>query len=100
MPGSTYRLAPKAGEMIFVATVVSRDLPSEIRLSLDASNVIVSITARFLPLSSEKTHLISEEGFRFKGLLGKLVGFFAHGSIRKAHRRHMNAFKRFAEEHP
>ena len=79
MPGSTYRLVPKAGEMIFVATVVSTDLPSEIRLSLDASNVTVSITARFLPLSAAKTHLISEKEFSFKGLLGKLIGFFAQG---------------------
>lgn len=99
MPGSTYRLVPKAGEMIFHATVVSRDLPAEIRLSLDASNVTVSIAARFLPLSAAKTHLISEEEFTFKGLLGKLVGFFAQGSIPKAHRHHMEAFKRFAEEH-
>lgn len=98
LPGSTYRLVPKAGEMIFLATVVSRDLPSELRLSLDASSVTVSITARFLPLSAEKTHLISEEEFRFKGLLGKLVGFFAQGSIRKATRCHMIGFKRFAEE--
>lgn len=36
MPGSTYRLVPKSGAMIFVATVVSRDLPNEICLSLDA----------------------------------------------------------------
>jgi len=98
-PGSTYRLVPKTGEMIFHATVVSRDLPREIRLSLDASNVTVSITARFLQLSAANTHLISEEEFSFKGVLGKLVGFFAQGSIRKAHRRHMEAFKRFAEEH-
>ena len=97
MPGSTYRLLPKAGEMIFLATVASRDLRSEIRLSLDASNVTVSITVRFLPLSGEKTNLVSEEEFSFKGLLGKLVGFFAQGSIRRAHRRHMNAFKRFVE---
>lgn len=98
MPGSTYRLVPKKGEMVFLATIVSRNLPNEIRLSLDASNVTVSITARFIQLSVEKTRLVSEEEFSFKGLVGKLVGFFAQGSIRKAHRRHIEAFKRFAEE--
>ena len=98
MPGSTYRLVPKKGEMVFLATIVSRNLPNEIRLSLVASNVTVSITARFIQLSVEKTRLVSEEEFSFKGLVGKLVGFFAQGSIRKAHRRHIEAFKRFAEE--
>jgi hypothetical protein len=98
MPGSTYRLVPKKGSMVFVATVVSRDLPNEIRLSLDASNVVVSVTARFISLSAEKTRLVSKEEFRFKGLVSKLVGFFARGSISKAHRRHMEAFKQFAEQ--
>ena len=98
MPGSRYRLVPKKGEMVFVATVVSRDLPGEIRLRLDASNVTVSITARFLSVSANKTRLVSEEEFKFKGLVGKVVGFFAQASIRKAHRNHMEAFKRFAEQ--
>jgi hypothetical protein len=54
MPGSKYRLVPKKGKMVFVATVLSRDLPNESRLSLDASNVAVSITARFVALSPKK----------------------------------------------
>jgi hypothetical protein len=98
MPGSKYRLVPKKGKMVFVATVLSRDLPNESRLSLDASNVAVSITARFVALSPEKTRLISEEVFSFKGLVSKFFGFFAQAAIRKAHRRHMEGFKRFAEQ--
>jgi hypothetical protein len=98
LPGSKYRLVPKKGKMVFVATVLSRDLPNESRLSLDASNVAVSITGRFVALSPEKTRLISEEVFSFKGLVSKFFGFFAQGAIRKAHRRHMEAFKRFAEQ--
>ena len=99
MPGSKYRLAPKTGDMVFVATVISRDLPNELRLSLDASNVVVSIKDEFVALSSEKTKLISEEVFSFKGLFNKVFGFLAQRTIRNAHRRHMEAFKRFAEAH-
>ena len=99
MPGSTYRLVPKTGDMVFTATVIARDLPHESGLRLEASNVVVSVTDQFVALSPGKTRLISEEVFSFKGLFNKLFGFLAQGSIKKAHRRHMEAFKRFAENH-
>ena len=97
MPGSTYRLIPKKGKMIFLATVVAQNLPHELRLSLDAYNVTVSVKGTLVPLSSERTRLISEEEFRFKGLFNRIFGVLAQSAIRKAHRRHMEAFKRFAE---
>jgi hypothetical protein len=46
-------------------------------------------------LFSEKTKLISEEEFSFKGLFNKVFGFLAQRTIKNAHRRHMEAFKRF-----
>ena len=98
-PGSTYRLVPKTGSMTFVATVISSKLPTEVRLRLDGSGVAVAVTGRFAALSSDRTRLISEEVFRFKGLFHKLLGLVARSTIRKAHRRHMEAFKRFAELH-
>jgi len=97
MPGSKYRLIPKKGKMLFVATVVARNLPTEIQLDLDASNVNVSVKGTFVALSSARTQLISEEIFRFKGLFNKLFGWLAGSSIRNAHRRHMESFKRYAE---
>ena len=97
MPGSQYRLLPKTGAMVFVATVISRNLPNELRLQLDATQVRVSVTARFVALSAERTRLISEQVFRFRGLFNRVIGVLAGGAIRKAHRRHMEAFKRFAE---
>ena len=96
-PGSKYRLIPKKGDMVFVATVISNDLPRESRLFLDGSNVTVSITAQYVALSPRKSRPVSEEVFTFKNLIGKIMSFFARGAIRKAHRRHMEAFKRFAE---
>jgi hypothetical protein len=99
MPGSTYRLVPKTGKMVFVATVISRKLPNEVRLNLDASSVAVSVTGTFVALSSDRTRLVSEEVFSFKGPFHKLFGLVAQRAIRNAHRRHMEAFKRFAEQH-
>jgi hypothetical protein len=97
MPGSTYRLVPKKGAMVFVATVLSSRLPDECRLELDASSVVVSVTGRFVALSPSRTRLTSEEVFRFKGLFRAVVGLLARAAIRNAHRRHITAFKRFAE---
>ena len=99
MPGSKYRLVPKTGNMVFVATVMARDLPDEVRLILEASNVVVSVNDRFVALSAETTRLVSEEVFSFKGMFNKIFGFFAGRKIKEAHRRHMEAFKRFTERH-
>ena len=99
LPGSKYRLVPKKGKMVFVATVLARNLPSGSHLSLEASNVTVSVKGLFGALSLDRTRLTSEEVFSFKGPLSKVVGFLAQGAIRRAHRRHMEAFKRFAEAH-
>jgi hypothetical protein len=97
MPGSSYRLIPKTGNMVFVATVLARDLPNQSRLRLDASNVVVSVTGTFKSLSANKTLLVSQEVFSFEGVIGPIVGFLARFAIKRAHRRHMEAFKTFAE---
>jgi hypothetical protein len=96
-PGSTYRLVPKSGKMVFVATVISSGRPNEVRLHLDASNVAVSVTDRFVRLSPDRTRVISEEVFSFKGLIPTVFGIIGQRAIRRAHRRHMAGFKRFAE---
>ena len=97
-PGSRYRLVPKQGDMVLVATVISNDLPNESRLRLEASGFTVAITARYVSLARDKSRLVSEEVFTFKGLIGKITSFFARPAIHKAHRNHMEAFKRFAEK--
>jgi hypothetical protein len=95
--GSVYRLVPKRGNLVFVATVVARELPRELRLVLDAPSVSVSVTGKLLRLSEHVTRLRSEETFEFKGLFGKVLGIMGRGAIRRAHRRHIESFKRFAE---
>jgi uncharacterized protein YndB with AHSA1/START domain len=96
-PGSRYRLVPKKGNMVFVATVLGRDLPKQSRLRLDSSNVVVWVTGTFQSLSATKTLLVSSEVFSFKGAISAILGFLAQSAIRKAHRRHIEAFKTFAE---
>lgn len=97
--GSSYRLVPKRGNLVFVATVVARKLPDELRLSLDSPAVSVAVEGRLLVLSDRKTKLISEENFTFKRAFGKILGFLTRGAIKSAHRRHMEAFKQFVESH-
>ena len=96
-PGSIYRMVPKRGDMVFVATVVRRVLPTQVSLSLNDPRVSVAITDTFRKLSDTTTCLISDEVFTFHGRFGKLVGFMSRRAIRRAHRRHMESFKRFAE---
>jgi hypothetical protein len=97
LPGSRYRLVPKKGSRTFVATVLTRDLPTAASVRLEAANVTVVVKDTFIALSPTATRLKSEEDFHFRGLLGRLIGFLAQRAIRRAHRRHMLAFKRFAE---
>jgi hypothetical protein len=97
MPGSKYRLVPKKGDMVFVATVLVRNLPAELHLRLEATNVTISVKGLFTSLSPGNTRLTHEQVYSFKGLFNKVFGFLARRAIKKAQRRHMEAFKRFAE---
>src|SRR5262245_64766889 len=67
--GSVYRLVPKRGDREFVATVVERRLPADLKLFLDSPDVSVSIADRLVERSDQVTRLISIEIFQFKGLL-------------------------------
>jgi hypothetical protein len=97
-PGSTYRLIPKHGSMVFTATVLSSNLPNELRLRLDASNAAVHVLATLSALPGNRTRLVSDEEFAFKSIVGSIFGVIARRAIRNAHREHIEAFKRFAEE--
>lgn len=56
---------------------------------------------RMEPISGEpgatNTRLTHEQIYSFKGLSYKVVGFLGRRGIKKGQRRHMEAFKRFAE---
>ena len=96
-PGSVYRMVPKHDDRVFVATVLAKD-PAGETLSLVAPDTSISIKVRLHKLAWDRTRFVSEERFRFKGLLGSATALLAAPAIRRAHRRHMEAFKRFAED--
>ncbi len=82
-----------------MATVLAKEPPAETRLALVAPNTSVSVKASLCKVSEERTKLISEETFHFPGLFGRIIGVVAAPAIKRAHRRHMESFKRFAERH-
>src|ERR1051325_8603416 len=94
MPGSTYRIVPKEGDLIFVATVVERNLPEQLKLHLQASDVDVDITGTFSSLSPTRTKLISEEVFTFKDEEEESVSPSVKDNIKATHRHHIEDFKR------
>ena len=98
--GSVFRMVPKGNDRVFVATVLTKDSPVETRLSLVAPDTSVAIKVTLNKLAWDRTRFVSEETFRFRGLLGSVMGLFAGPAIKRAHRRHMEAFKRFAERYP
>jgi hypothetical protein len=99
MPGSRFRMVPKQGDRVFVATVVERDLPSEVDLDLDNESLSIATKATFTPLTPATTRLRHEQEFTFKGLIGRIVGALSRRAMHRAQRRHMQGLKRFAEQH-
>jgi len=96
MVGSKYRFGQNGNrKMVFVATVTARNLPDEVKLTLDAPNVQVSVTVKFYALTPEMTKFISEEVFLLEGIINEMV----EKGIKDTHRRHMVAFKHFAESY-
>jgi hypothetical protein len=99
MPGSTYRLVPKEGDRIFVATVVERNLTDELKLHLGSSDVDIEVQGTFSALSSTRTKFIAEQVYTFKDADEETVSPSVKEDIKAAHRRHIEDFKRFAENH-
>jgi hypothetical protein len=96
MPGSVYRLIPKHGSTSYTATIVKR-FPDQLYLNLEADNVSVEVHGIIRTLENGRTRLISKENFKFKGVWNKVYGVLTSPIIRNVHRRHINAFKAFAE---
>ena len=94
--GSVYRMVPKQGP-VFTVTVIARELPEELQLSLESPGISVAVRGQLIKLSERRTRLVSEENFAFDGVFNKVSGFLAQQAIKAAHRRHMKSFKHFAE---
>ncbi len=100
IPGARSRLVFKTGKVTItmLGTVIVRNLPEELRERFEASNVVTHVTTRFVAVSPHKTQYISEQAFHFKGPFNTLVGWLLQGEFKKQTLRHMENFKRLAEQ--
>ena len=98
LPGSTFRLIPKdRRERLFVATVLTRELPAEVSLILRADDVEVTVVARMSAIDENRTKLVHNELFALKGMGDAPVPEASQNAMRGAHRHHVMALKAFAE---
>jgi hypothetical protein len=95
--GSRFRMVARDTGRTFVATVMQRQLPTRFKLSLESPSVSVVVVGQLIKLSSTRTRLLSEETFAFRGALGSALGFLTRLSMRRAHRRQIDALKQLAE---
>lgn len=76
---------PKGSVVHFDREIVTKGVWSEVR-------------DRFTEAGPEKTLWVSENEYRFSGLLMRLVGLLMPGAFRKQSLQHMQDFKAFAEQ--
>jgi hypothetical protein len=98
--GASYQLAFKNGKrlMVFTATTTKRDLPHELRISMDSAMVQIEAIATLTAVSPTQTKYTFEQNFHFKGLVNKIMGALVQGTIKNQQRKDVEGFKRFAEQ--
>ncbi len=80
-----------------VETITKRDLPEEFSGTYDAKGMHNLVINRFTEISPNKTRWVSENVFEFSGFM-KLMGLVFKGAFPKQSLKHMEDFKRFAED--
>jgi Polyketide cyclase / dehydrase and lipid transport len=97
--GARYRMVPKpkTRQRAFISTVTFMHLPERLALRLESRRVDVLVNTTFTALAKDRTKLVSEEKFIFPGFFRWLFSLFVRNRIRRHHRVHIEAFKRFAE---
>ena len=86
----------KKRQMEMVETITVKNLPDEFSGTYDAKGVHNIVKNFFQPTPDGKTKYISEQEFHFKGIM-KLFGFLMPGAFKKQSMKHLEAFKKFAE---
>lgn len=97
-PGAVSRLKYRMGkrEVEMTETITLRELPHRFDGTYEASGVLNIISNRFESVEGNKTRWISENEFRFMGIM-KLMGMLMPGAFKKQSMRYMKYFKEFAE---
>lgn len=79
-----------------IETITSRNFPREFSGTYEAKGVFNSIENHFYDLGAQKTRWVTENEFKFSGIMW-IMSFFMKGSFRKQTLKTMEAFKTFAE---
>jgi hypothetical protein len=85
------------GEMEMIETITANNPPALYALTYETGGVFNEIRTRFAETAPGQTHLVSENEFRFSGLMMKLMGWIMPGAFRKQTRQYMVDFKAFVE---
>jgi hypothetical protein len=98
-PGAKSRLKyDMNGRMIeMVETIETRNLPDEFSGTYEAKGVWNRVENRFFEDGADKTRWVSNNEFKFSGLMMRAMGFLMPSAFRKQSRKFMEDFKTFAE---
>lgn len=99
-PGAKSLLKFQIGKrrMEMIETVTVRDLPDEFSGTYEAKGVRSETKNFFQDLGNGRTKMISENEFRFSGLMN-IVGGFMPGIVKKQSMEFLKDFKAFVESH-
>lgn len=78
------------------ATVTERDLPDEFQQTMEAPQVLMTISIRLTPLPSERTKFVWDQEYQFQGMLKKIVGAAMRSEFENQTQKHVENFEEFA----
>lgn len=90
----TYHMGKRT--VVMKETIVNNNLPEELSVIFEAPNVYNVQRNSFMSISEDKTKYISENEFRFSGVM-KLFGWLMPGQFKKQTQKYLDLFKEFAE---
>lgn len=96
--GAKSRLTFQTGKrkMEMVETITAINLPKELSTTYDTGNVSHTVKNRFEKLSENRTRLVVDTEYRFKGFM-KLIALLMPGTFKKQTRKYLADFKSFVE---
>lgn len=90
-----YKMGNREVEMI--ETITRRNLPEEFAATYQAPGVVNWVSNKFVKMDDDTTKWISENEFKFKGIMMSMMAFFMPGAFKKQSDKFMQQFKTFAE---
>ena len=96
---STSKLILQAGnrEIVMIETIIAKDLPHLITGRYELKGAINQVTNRFIDLGNNKTLMISEQTYTFRGAF-RLLAWLRPDLFKKQSMNYLQQFKSYAEE--